>query len=96
MRLLAFRFVKKAESEILSEKKGFVPLASIALSLSKKFPEWGTLVQAYFYKLCPFLVPFNLPRGGQNLQEYCDSLGYDLKGSDSTLLNEMLGRIKGY
>ncbi|XP_021957843.1 nucleoporin GLE1 isoform X2 [Folsomia candida] len=96
IRLLAFRFVKKAESEILSEKKGFVPLAAIAQRLSRKFPEWGSLVQAYFYKLCPFLVPFNLPRGDLSLQEYCNSLGYDLKGSDSTLLNEMLARIKGY
>lgn len=95
LRLLAFRFVKKAESEILSEKKGFEPLAFIALSISKRFPDWGSLVQAYFYKLCPFLVPFSFPKGEQSLQDYCNSLGYNLQGDDSTLVTEMLNRIKG-
>jgi hypothetical protein len=96
VRLLAFRFVKKAETEILSEKKGFIPLATIAFSICKKCPEWGSLVQAYFYKLCPFLVPFSFPREQLSLQEYCSSLGYELKGSDSTVLTEMVARVKGY
>jgi len=41
-------------------------------------------------------VPFSLPRGDQTLEEYCTTLGYDLKGSESTIMNELLARIKGY
>jgi len=95
LRLLAFRFVRKAESEILSERKGFAPLATVGINLCKQYPEWANLVQANFYKQCPFLVPFSFPKGNKTVQEYCVALGHDLKGGDSVLWNELVNRIKG-
>lgn len=76
--LLAFRFVKKAEAESSENKlkrENLNYLAIVGVALIKKLPKLGHLIQAHFYKMCPFLVPFNYPKRGMDIRAYSAAIG---------------------
>ncbi len=53
-------------------------LAAVLVALWREFPApFGRLVLAYFYQLCPYLVPYYpVQEQGQSDQDYYRSLGY--------------------
>lgn len=94
--LLAFRFVKKSESEISKGHTSIEPLATLGVNVAKHFPDWAVLVRANFYKLCPFLVPFSFPRYDKSVEEYAIAMGHELRGSESAVRQALLDRLTGY
>ncbi|CAG7829479.1 unnamed protein product [Allacma fusca] len=94
--LLAFRFVKKSESEISKGHTSVEPLAMLGVSVAKQFPQWAVLVRANFYKMCPFLVPFSFPRNNMSVEEYAIAMGHELKGSESAVRQALLDKMTGY
>jgi len=103
MNNLAYRFVKKAEAEVSENKvknENLNYLAKLGVPLIQKFPEFGKVIQAYFYKLCPFLVPFCYPRGDMDIEMYAGVVGHEIKlqgaKSEAAITQVLLGRINGY
>lgn len=95
MKTSAFRFVKKSEADVTRGKTTVQPLATVGVHLCKLYPDWASLVQANLYKLCPFLVPFNVPQGGKSIQEYAKGFGHDLSGPETAIQQTFLERLKG-
>jgi len=94
---LAFRFVKKSESEIVKGNHSLEALAMLGVTLAKKFPDWAELVEAYFYKLCPFLVPYSFPKNELSNEEYAKALGQDIQtsGGEGTINQVLIERVNG-
>ena len=75
--LLAKKIVRQGEDVVSSKSEAAFPIAAVALALWDKFPDFGQLLQAYFFEFCPMLAPFYPQRlAGQTDKEYYTSLGY--------------------
>ncbi|XP_022116551.1 mRNA export factor Gle1 [Pieris rapae] len=75
--LLAKKIVRQGELLVSSKPEAAFPLAALAVALWVEFPEFGRLLEAYFHRQCPYLVPMFLPqKQGQTDREFYLSRGY--------------------
>lgn len=75
--LLAKKIVRQGDLLVSSNPEAAFPLAALTVALWTQFPELGRLLEAYFHKLCPYLVPMFLPqKEGQTDKEFYLSRGY--------------------
>lgn len=75
--LLAKKIVRQGDLLVSSNTEAAYPLAAVAVALWAQFPHFGKLVEAYFHRLCPYLVPMLLPqKEGQSDKEFYLSRGY--------------------
>ncbi|KAJ2953421.1 hypothetical protein O0L34_g1010 [Tuta absoluta] len=75
--LLAKKIVKQGDLLISSNPEAAFPLAAVTVALWAQFPEFGKLLEAYFHRHCPYLVPMFLPqKEGQTDKEFYVSRGY--------------------
>ncbi|KOB59582.1 putative class A rhodopsin-like G-protein coupled receptor GPRpgn [Operophtera brumata] len=75
--LLAKKIVRQGDLLVSSNPEAAFPLAALTVALWAQFPDFGKLIEAYFHKLCPYLVPMFLPqREGQTDKEFYLSRGY--------------------
>lgn len=75
--LLAKKIVRQGDLLVSSSTEAAYPLAAVTVALWAQFPYFGKLVEAYFHRLCPYLVPMFLPqKEGQSDKEFYLSRGY--------------------
>ncbi|XP_011561447.3 mRNA export factor Gle1 [Plutella xylostella] len=75
--LLAKKIVRQGDLLVSSNPEAAFPLASVTVALLAQFPEFGKLLEAYFHRECPYLVPMFLPqKQGQTDKEFYMSRGY--------------------
>ncbi|XP_034834031.1 mRNA export factor Gle1 [Maniola hyperantus] len=75
--LLAKKIVRQGDLLVSSNPEAAFPLAAVAVALWSQFPDFGKLLEAYFHKFCPYLVPMLLPqKEGQTDKEFYMSRGY--------------------
>jgi len=75
--LLAKKIVRQGEDVVSSKAEAAFPIASVAVALWDIFPDFGKLLQAYFFEFCPLLAPYYPPKlEGQSEKDYFTSLGY--------------------
>lgn len=75
--LLAKKIVRQGDLLVSSNPESAFPLATVTVALWSQFPEFGKLLEAYFHRQCPYLVPMYLPqKEGQTDKEFYLSRGY--------------------
>lgn len=75
--LLAKKIVRQGELLVSSNPEAAFPLAAVAIALWSQFSDFGKLLEAYFHRYCPYLVPMMLPqKEGQTDKEFYMSRGY--------------------
>ncbi|XP_063539333.1 mRNA export factor Gle1 [Cydia strobilella] len=75
--LLAKKIVRQGDLLVSSNPEAAFPLAAVTAALWSQFPEFGKLLEAYFHRLCPYLVPMFLPqKEGQTDKDFYLSRGY--------------------
>ncbi|XP_041970130.1 nucleoporin Gle1 [Aricia agestis] len=75
--LLAKKIVRQGELLVSSNPEAAFPLAALTVALWSQFPEFGKLLEAYFHRYCPYLVPMLLPqKEGQSDKDFYISRGY--------------------
>ncbi|CAG9565611.1 unnamed protein product [Danaus chrysippus] len=75
--LLAKKIVRQGDLLVSSNPDAAFPLAAVTVALWSQFPEFGKLLEAYFHRFCPYLVPMLLPqKEGQTDKEFYISRGY--------------------
>lgn len=75
--LLAKKIVRQGDLLVSSSTEAAYPLAAVTVALWAQFPHFGKLVEVYFHRLCPYLVPMFLPlKEGQTDKEFYLSRGY--------------------
>ncbi|XP_075982961.1 gle1 RNA export mediator [Anticarsia gemmatalis] len=75
--LLAKKIVRQGDLLVSSNTEAAYPLAAVTVALWAQFPHFGKLVEAYFHRMCPYLVPMYLPqKEGQTDKEFYLSRGY--------------------
>ena len=94
--LAAKKLAKQGEDVVSSDSKSAFPAATFALAIWDKFPEFGTLLLAYMFEMCPFLVPFHpLQTAGQTDKEHYVQLGYKYDGDTIEKQDKYLKRMSG-
>ena len=72
------------------------PIATVAIAISSAFPEVRYLILGHFYKQCPFLVPFYIPKTeGTSEEDHYKSLGYECSGGTVEPQDKFLKRMTG-
>lgn len=75
--LLAKKIVRQGDLLVSSNPEAAFPLAAVTVALWSQFPEFGKLLEAYFHRQCPYLVPMFLPqKEGQTDKDFYLSRGY--------------------
>ncbi|CAH0728542.1 unnamed protein product, partial [Brenthis ino] len=75
--LLAKKIVRQGDLLVSSNPEAAFPLAAVTVALWTQFPDFGKLLEAYFHRFCPYLVPMMLPqKEGQSDKEFYLSRGY--------------------
>ncbi|XP_028167101.1 mRNA export factor Gle1 [Ostrinia nubilalis] len=75
--LLAKKIVRQGDLLVSSNPEAAFPLAAVTAALWSQFPIFGKLLEANFYRQCPYLVPMFLPqKEGQTDKEFYLSRGY--------------------
>ncbi|XP_047994768.1 mRNA export factor Gle1 [Leguminivora glycinivorella] len=75
--LLAKKIVRQGDLLVSSNPEAAFPLAAVTAALWSQFPEFGKLLEAYFHRFCPYLVPMFLPqKEGQTDKDFYLSRGY--------------------
>ncbi|XP_045776324.1 mRNA export factor Gle1 [Maniola jurtina] len=75
--LLAKKIVRQGDLLVSSNPEAAFPLAAVAVALWSQFPNFGKLLEAYFHRFCPYIVPMLLPqKEGQTDKEFYMSRGY--------------------
>ncbi|XP_056632818.1 mRNA export factor Gle1 [Diorhabda sublineata] len=94
--LLAKRFILQSDLIISSNAESAFCYATVIVSLWNEFPTFGELLLAHFYKACPYLVPFNVPREvGESDEEYYMKKGYQYKNGQIEKQDKFLKRMTG-
>ncbi|RDD47336.1 Nucleoporin GLE1 [Trichoplax sp. H2] len=94
--IMASKFIKQADQQISASHASAFPIALTALGVWCEYPEMGNLFLAHFYSLCPYTVPFNIPRlADQNDIEYFKKLGYHVKDGNIEDEDQYLKRMSG-
>ncbi|GBP47007.1 Nucleoporin GLE1 [Eumeta japonica] len=75
--LLARKIVRQGDLLVSSNAESAFPLAAITVALLPQFPDFAKLLEANFYRECPYLVPMFLPQvEGQSDKDFYRSRGY--------------------
>lgn len=94
--LLAKKIVRQGDLLVSSNTEAAYPLAAVTVALWAQFPHFGRLVEAYFHKLCPYLVPMYLPlKEGQTDKEFYLSRGYIYNDGVIEKQDKFLKRMTG-
>lgn len=94
--LLAKKFVLQGDLMVSSNPESAFCYASVILSLWNDFPDFGKLLLAYFYKMCPYLVPYYIPRQvGDSDEEFYIKQGYLYKDGEVEKQDKFLKRMTG-
>jgi len=94
--LAAKKLAKQGEDVVSVDAKSAFPAATLALALWDKYPEFGKLLLAYMFEMCPFLVPFHPQQSaGQTDKSYYVSLGYKYEQETIEKQDKYLKRMSG-
>jgi len=94
--LAAKKLAKQGEDVVSVDAKSAFPAATLALALWDKYPEFGNLLLAYMFEMCPFLVPFHPQQSaGQDDKSYYITLGYKYEGDTIEKQDKYLKRMSG-
>jgi len=94
--LAAKKLAKQGEDVVSVDAKSAFPAATLALALWDKYPEFGHLLLAYMFEMCPFLVPFHPQQSaGQDDKSYYITLGYKYEGESIEKQDKYLKRMSG-
>ncbi|XP_062587999.1 mRNA export factor GLE1-like [Saccostrea cucullata] len=75
--LIAKMVVRKGEEQVSSIFESAFPLAAVMVGLLTQHPDIRDLLLAHFHSLCPYTVPYHIPRQDQqSTEEYHKALGY--------------------
>ncbi|XP_061189883.1 mRNA export factor GLE1-like [Saccostrea echinata] len=75
--LIAKMVVRKGEEQVSSIFESAFPLAAVTVGLLAQHPDIRDLLLAHFHSLCPYTVPYHIPRQDQqSTEEYHKALGY--------------------
>jgi len=102
LNLAAKMMAQQGENVISSKAEAAFPFATVAIALWDRFPDFGKLLLAHFYEICPFLVPHHPTRHeGQTDKEFYLARGYkyDNEGvveNQDKYLKRMSGIIRLY
>ena len=53
---------KQGEEQVSSNHDTAFPIAAVAVGLWVEFPDVGDAILAHFYRCCPYLVPYYIPK----------------------------------
>lgn len=96
LNLLAKRFILQSDLIISSNPESAFCYATVIMSLWNEFPEFGQLMLAYFYKTCPYLVPYYVSRQvGESDEEYYSRQGYQYNNGQIETQDKFLKRMTG-
>jgi len=96
MDLLAKQFVLQGDLMVSSNPESAFCYASVILSLWNDFPDFGRLLLAYFYEMCPYLVPYYIPKQvGETDEEFYRKLGYQYSNGEVERQDKFLKRMTG-
>lgn len=88
--------VLQGAKQISSNFSSAFAFGAVALGIWSQFPDVGKLILAHFYTVCPYLVPYYIPKKeGQSTAEYCKCLGYDVDGEDVESEEKYLKKLSG-
>merc|ERR1719348_949366 len=94
--LAAKKLAKQGEDVVSVDQKSAFPAATFALAIWDKFPEFGNLLLAYMFEMCPFLVPYHpLKTSNQSDKDYYLTLGYKYEGETVEKQDKYLKRMSG-
>ncbi|KAL3289602.1 hypothetical protein HHI36_023015 [Cryptolaemus montrouzieri] len=94
--LIAKKFVLQGDIMISSHLEAAFSYATIILSLWNESSDFGELLLVYFFKECPYLIPFYMPRTiDQSDEDYYMSIGYRYSGGDREKQDHFLKRMTG-
>lgn len=69
--LLPFLFQKQSDEQVSSNYESAFAIAAVCVGVWALIPEVGDLILAHFHALCPYIVPYYVPREeGQSSEEY--------------------------
>lgn len=96
MDLLAEKMVLQGDLLISSNPEAAFNYAAIIVALWNDFPDFGKLVLAHFYEICPYLVPWYVPRtADQTTEEYYKCQGYKYTDGVPEKQDKFLKRMTG-
>ena len=96
MGLAAKKLAKQGEDVVTADHRLAFPAATLALAIWDKFPDFGKLLLAYMFEMCPFLVPHHpLQAAGQSDKDYNTVLGYKYSGEVVETQDKYLKRMSG-
>jgi len=94
--LLAKKLVLQGSEQVSSSFKAAFPIAAVCVGIWSLFPDCGELLLAHFYKRCPYLVPFYIPKTKDiTAEQYHSLLGYDVEGKTIEEEEKYLKRLSG-
>ncbi|KAL1513116.1 hypothetical protein ABEB36_002578 [Hypothenemus hampei] len=96
MDLLAKKLVLQGEIMVSCNPESAFCFASLILSLWNDFPQFGQLLLAYFYEMCPYLIPYYIPRQvNETDEEFYKKLGYQYNDGEVEKQDKFLKRMTG-
>lgn len=94
--LLAKKLVLQGDLMVSSNPESAFCYGSLIISLWNDIPSFGHLVLAHFYTVCPYLVPYNIPREvGQTDEQFYKQCGYQYIDGQIESQDKFLKRITG-
>ncbi|XP_014246534.1 nucleoporin GLE1 [Cimex lectularius] len=96
MYFLANKIVKQGEHVVSSKPESSFAIASVTIAIWLEFPEFGKLLLAQFYKVCPYLIPKYWDKmPDQTEEEYFKKLGFLYSGGEKEDIDKFLKRQGG-
>ena len=93
---LARRLVEQGETEVDVKPTSAFSTAALITELWIEFPDFGRLALAYFYRLCPYLIPYYFPWFEEDSEKvYLMSRGYKYKGEIREVQGRYIKRMSG-
>lgn len=75
--LIAKMVVKKGEEQVSSIFESAFPLAAVTIGILAEHPDIKDLLLAHFQLMCPYTVPYHIPRQeGQSTEDFHKARGY--------------------
>lgn len=94
--LLAKKFILQGDLMVSSSPESAFCYATVMVSLWNDFPDFGQLILGYFYKSCPYLVPYHIPREvGESDEDFYQKRGYQYTDGQIEKQDKFLKRMTG-
>lgn len=95
--LIAKMVVKKGEEQVSSIFESAFPLAAVSVGILAEHPDIKDLLLAHFQLMCPYTVPYHIPRQeGQSNEEFHKARGYKYDGDGNVeRQDKFLKRMSG-